>query len=176
MPINDSCDSNQILHGWEISLVYPISASDVPSSVFQYDIVKREDPPASEQISNVLVCLCPDITDAARTALLKSCSATVSYDDGSTQSLSNCFVENTIESPDINPATCKGVMFDNIPPGEGGVEQTHIFLSLAFTKALPVGPINIGFKTDSSTLSGVFEGICGPICVPVIPTTRGIML
>lgn len=176
MPINSSCDRTQTLHGWEITLIHPMSTSGVSSKVFQYDIVRVEDSSTSEQIDNILICLCPDITDKEREGLLSSCCYTVYYDNGICNTISDCSIDNTVPPPDVNPAECKGLRFNNIPPGEGDAEQTHILVNLVLTEALSVGPVDIGFKAGPSATSGVWEGICGPICRPVIPPTRGIIL
>lgn len=175
MPTNNLCKKSKVLHGWRIRLVNPIG--NAPSKIFQYSIIRVQGFPTSRQISNILICLCPDITDAERTALLESCSYTVYYNDGSCKELSDCFIKNTIEPPASNPVGCKGLKFDDIPHGEGHVEQTQIVLNFTLTEPLPIGSVNIGLKAGPSPTSGVWGNICGPVCkpVPVLPT-RGIML
>lgn len=174
MPTNSSCDRTQTLHGWEISLVQP--AGNIPSSTFQYSIVRQAGFPTSRQISNILICLCPDITNAERLALLKSCSYSVYYDDNSSETFNDCYIENTITPPAANPAECRGLKFDDIPSGSGDTEQTQVVLNFTLTETLPVGPVRIGLKAGPSDTSGVWENICGPVCEPVpAPPTRGIM-
>ncbi len=174
MPTNNLCDRTRTLHGWQITLTQP--ASNVSSNTFQYNIVRVAGFPTSRQISNILICLCPNITNEERTALLASCSYTVFYDNCSSKTLNKCFVQNIITPPEANPAECRGLKFDNIPSGKGKVEQTRIVLNFTLKEALPIGPVNIGFKAGLSATSGVWEGICGPVCEPIIPSTRGIML
>lgn len=175
MPINNLCNRTQVLHGWRISLVQPVG--NVPSNTFQYSIVRAEGCPTSSEIGNILICLCPDIIDAERTALLDSCSGVVFYDDNTFEPFTSCGIENDPESSEPNPAECKGLKFDDIPSGEGDVEQTQIVLNFTLTEVLSVGPVRIGFSAGSSDTSGVWENICGPVCepIPVLPT-RGIML
>ena len=175
MPVNNSCDRTQTLHGWEITLVKPIN--NKPSNIFQYKVVRKTRFPKSRQISNILICLCPDITDAERKALLNSCSCLVYYADRSCKKLCDCFIQNTIAPYAANPARCKGLKFNNIPSKGGGAEQTRIVLTFTLTEALPVGPVKIGFKAGRSETCDVWKNICGPVCepIPVLPT-RGIML
>lgn len=163
-------------NGWQVTLISP--ATNIPSTTFQYELTRIE-VVTSQEMSNIRICLCPGISDEEREDLLLSCSYSVSFDDGSSAGCSGpnedcCFIDNRIPNPNENPAACEGLKFDNIPSGEGGVEQESIVLNFTLTRALPIGPVSIGLS--AGIMSAVATGVCGPICDTVIPPTRGIIL
>ncbi len=174
----NGCLLSQTLQGWQIQLVVPADITQ-SANVFQY-VITRVDPQASQQLSNIRICLCPGISDEERTNLLQSCSYTVTFDDPDSTTIvsQDCFIDNRFPNPNENPAACKGLKFNNIPSGDDpdlnlppGTEQVSVTLNFTLTQLLPIGLVDIGFKAGDS--GGIWTGICGPICEVV---TRGVIL
>lgn len=167
MPNNCNVTS-PVVNGWQISLTSPSPA--VPSNTFQYTITRIPPFSNSQQLSNIRICLCPDISDSERTALLASCSYTVFFQSGPPITSDDCFIANTPPIPNENPAACKGLKFDNIPSGTTITgEQIAVILNFTLTRSLPIGPVDIGFKAGNS--SGIWLDVCGPVC-----ETRGLIV
>ena len=161
-------------NGWQVELLVPVTND--PSTTFQYELTRIEGV-TSREMSNIRLCLCPGISDEDRVDLLESCSYTVFFDDGTflvCPGGSCCFIDNQIPNPQSNPAACEGLKFDNIPSGEGDVEQERIILDFTLTRPLPIGPVSLGLKAGN--ISAVATGVCGPVCDSIIPPTRGIVL
>src|SRR5690554_2844440 len=100
-------------NGWQVALVEP--AINDPATNFVYELTRNG---GSGQISNIRICICPDISDVARTSLLQSCSYEVYYTEGDPficegPNMICCLIDNTIPNPNENPAACKGLKFDN---------------------------------------------------------------
>ncbi|GIM28041.1 hypothetical protein CPJCM30710_07070 [Clostridium polyendosporum] len=170
--MSNGCNVTDMVNGWEIELTVPAPIG--PSNIFQYTITRIEPYSDSRELSNIRICLCPNISDNDRTALLASCSYTVFFEDDSSITSEDCFIDNTIPNPNENPAACKGLKFDNIPSGDEETgEQTRVVLNFTLTRQLPIGPVDIGFKAGAGPedRSGIWQDVCGPVC-----KTRGLIV
>ncbi|MDR5658407.1 hypothetical protein RH915_02785 [Serpentinicella sp. ANB-PHB4] len=171
----NSCDRIvQTDIGWQVKLLEP-QESATTATTFVYELTRVNN---SRQMSNIRICICPEISDADRLALLASCSLEVYFDNNTEFDCSGpnedcCFIDNIIPRPAENPAACKGLKFDNIPSGEGDVEQERIILTLTLTQPLPIGPVTMGLKAGIDNDTPL---ICGPVCEEIIPPTRSIIL
>ncbi|MCT4621099.1 MAG: hypothetical protein N4A62_17140 [Marinisporobacter sp.] len=168
--------SPDFLKGWRIKLTTP-PASATESDHFIYEIVREPRDaqgkfPNSQQMSNILICLCS--TEEEVTALLDTANSsyTVFFEDSSS-TVSTDVVVNKNLNPNANPAACIGIKFDNIPSGPDNNEQNKLVLDLRLTKSVLIGSVRIGFKAGNS--SDIWMNVCGPLCQVPTPS-RGILL
>jgi len=125
---------------------------------FIYEITPVGSPP--RDISNILVCLCPDAY------VENSCELTV------TDSAQPTCEFETNPNAEGNPVKCQGIKFE----GLGDNKETGDMITISFLvddQLVTVKPIEIGYK--AATFDFIWE-VCGPSCniQPVKKRKRGI--
>lgn len=162
------CTIGPVMDGnWSITVLNPNPALE-SATVFQYRLDNIDE--AGQDMSNIRICLCPELDREELEALIASVECVVTFEDGT--QMSGCIFEVSGNN-EGNPLECEnfGLQISGFATDEE-LKQDFIDITITFNQPVEVLEGDVGYASGQERL--IWPDVCAVPGCPVI--TRGILV